>query len=131
MPASLHILVVEDSPIAQTVAKLHLTKLGCSVDIAQDGIVALEKSNYTKYDVILMDIGLGEGPDGFEVTSKIKNNHGINQDTPIIAVTAHGEPEYTDKAATCGIEIYFNKPFTPVAAQEIIDYINNKYHSNR
>ncbi|KTC85462.1 MULTISPECIES: response regulator [Legionella] len=127
MPNSLHVLVVEDSPVARTVAKLHFTKLGCSVDTAENGKAALEKALNTKYNVILMDIGLGEGPDGFEVTSEIKNNSGINQATPVIAVTAHGEPEYTDKAMACGIERYFNKPFTPIAAKEIIDYVNNKY----
>ncbi|KTC83727.1 response regulator [Legionella brunensis] len=126
MADSLHVLVVEDSLVAQTVAKLQLTKLGCTVELAVDGKDALERTNQTKFDLILMDIGLGEGPDGFEVTIQIKKDSIMNQTTPIIAVTAHGEPEFTEKALASGMERYFNKPFTPQAAQEIIDYVTKQ-----
>lgn len=126
MNHSLHILVVEDSVVAQTVARLQLTKLGAVVELAADGIEALQKTNITQFDLILMDIGLGDGPDGFEVTTQIKQDSTMNQTTPIIAVTAHGEPEFIDKAQSCGMERYFNKPFTPAAAQEIIDYVTHQ-----
>ncbi|ARG97696.1 response regulator [Legionella micdadei] len=123
MAAPLHVLVVEDSPVAQTVAKFHLIKLGCIVDLAENGDVALAKSRTIKYDLILMDIGLGNGPDGFEVTSKIKQPCEVNQTTPIMAVTAHGESEYIDKAFACGMARYFNKPITPTTVKEIVDYL--------
>ena len=123
MTNPIHVLVVEDTPIAQMVAKVQLTKLGCLVDIATDGIIALEKAMIIPYDLILMDIGLGAGPDGFEVTSQIKARSIINQTTPIIAITAHGSPEYIERAFNIGIERYFNKPFTPANAKEIIDYL--------
>lgn len=128
MTTPIHVLVVEDTPIAQMVARVQLTKLGCLVDLAPDGIVAIEKAMITPYDLILMDIGLGSGPDGFEVTTQIKENCCINKTTPIIAITAHGEPEYVERAFKIGIKKYFNKPFTPTDAKEIVEYLaDSKY----
>lgn len=124
MDNPLHILVVEDSPIAQVVVKAQLIKLGCTVDIAPDGISALEKAISTRYDIILMDIGLGSGPDGFEVTIQIKEQSKLNNTTPIMAVTTHEGPEFNDRATEVGMEGYFNKPFNSQDAQKIIDYVS-------
>ena len=119
------ILVVEDTLIAQVVLKTQLTQLGCEVDLASDGIIALDKAQKNPYDLILMDIGLGEGPDGFDVTLSIKNKSKINKDTPIMAVTAHGEPEYEEKAHACGMLGYFKKPFTAADAKIILERLEN------
>lgn len=126
MTNPIHVLVVEDTPIAQMVAKVQLTKLGCLVDLAPDGIIALEKAMLIPYDLILMDIGLGAGPDGFEVTSQIKMKSTVNKTTPIIAITAHGEAEYIEKALKVGMERYFNKPLTPDDAKNIIGELLNR-----
>lgn len=122
----LHVLVVEDTLIAQMVAKAQLAKLGCLVDIASNGRIALEKTRLHSYDLILMDIGLGDGPDGFEVTSLIKKQSPMNRTTPIIAVTAHGGRDYAEKAIAVGMERYFNKPFTPANVKEVIHYLQHK-----
>jgi CheY-like chemotaxis protein len=119
------ILIVEDTLIAQIVIKKQLTDHGCVVDTASNGEEALQKSLEKRYDIILMDIGLGDGPDGFSVAGEIKRLSQINSTTPIMAVTAHGEPEYYHKAIVVGMEGYFNKPFTPMDAMTIIDYLNN------
>lgn len=118
---SIHALIVEDSLVAQKVMILQMTKHGCIVDTALNGATALEKTLHTAYNLILMDIGLGEGADGFEVTAQIKQQSNLNKATPIIAVTAHGEPEYRDKALQYGMVGYFTKPLTPIATQKIMD----------
>jgi CheY-like chemotaxis protein len=122
---SLHTLVVEDSPIAQRVMTIQMTQQGCQVDLASDGAMALEKAMRTRYDVILMDIGLGDGPDGFEVTAQIKELCPLNKATPVMAVTAHNEPEFREKALEYGMIGYFNKPFTPDDAQIVIDTLKD------
>jgi CheY-like chemotaxis protein len=121
-----HILIVEDSPIAQAVLKTQMVNQGCTVDVASDGTSALSMAIKTPYDVILMDIGLGDGPDGFEVTVDIKNKSQINKATPVMAVTAHGEPTFQDKAISIGMVGYFNKPFTPEDAKKILDFLYDK-----
>ncbi len=126
MAQLVRVLLVEDIPIAQTIEREQMMQQDCEVDIATDGASALEKAMTNHYDLILMDIGLGDGPDGFEVTSQIKKLSVINKSTPIVALTAHGEKEYMDKASEVGIDHYFNKPFTPTDAKVIVDYIKSK-----
>ena len=118
-----HILIVEDSPIAQVVLKAQMLKLGCTVDVAIDGEAALSQALTVLYDVILMDIGLGEGLDGFEVSVEIKKQSTINKTTPIMAVTSHGEPLFQEKATSVGMVGYFYKPFKPEDAEAIMDFL--------
>ncbi|MCX7114803.1 MAG: response regulator [Gammaproteobacteria bacterium] len=122
----MHILIVEDTIIAQLVLKKEMIEEGCTVDIASDGHEALKKALQTHYDFILMDVGLGDGPNGFEVTTLIKQQSELNKNTPIFAVTAHGGDTYVEKAKAAGMVRYFNKPFTHVDAQFVINYVKNK-----
>lgn len=125
----LHILIVEDIPIAQKVIDFHMTQVGCVVEIASNGVEALQKALETHYDAILMDISLGKGPDGFEITTQIKQ-HDINKATPVMAVTAHDEEEYHEKAEECGMLGYFNKPFSNTDAQIIVNAVNQYTQSH-
>jgi CheY-like chemotaxis protein len=126
MGKTFHILIVEDSMIAQVVLKTQMIKHGCTADTASDGESALMQALSVAYDVILMDIGLGEGPDGFEVTAAIKEQSDINKETPIIAVTSHSEPEFQAKATAVGMVGYFNKPFNAENTVKILDFLKNE-----
>lgn len=125
MVQPIRILLVEDTLIAQMVIKAQFTQLGCEVDVASDGIIALDKALESTYDLILMDIGLGDGPDGFEVATSIRNKSKNNKTTPIMAVTAHGDQEYEEKARACGMMGYFKKPFTPTDAKNTLESLNH------
>jgi len=120
------ILVVEDTYIAQKMIESMFVRQGCEVEIADNGYQGLEKALESQYDVILMDIGLGAGPDGFATTANIKALSELNKTTPIFAVTAHNEEEFKQKAIEYGMDGYFNKPFTPENAKAVIDYKNAK-----
>jgi CheY-like chemotaxis protein len=124
---SIRILIVEDTRIAQLVVKAYMTHLGCIVDIAEDGKSAIESTTQTQYDLILMDIGLGDGPNGFEITQHIKSHSPLNKDTPIIALTSHGDSDIRQKAADVGMILFLRKPFTTAYAQQVMDYV--KKHS--
>lgn len=121
----IHILVVEDSKIAQHVMETNLIEQGCTVDIAPDAEKALEKVRDCHYDAILMDIGLGNGPDGFDIAAQIKAHSALNKKTSIAVVSAHGEPEFRIKAGEAGMVGYFNKPFTQKHAEKIVGFIKN------
>ena len=125
-----HILIVEDTMIAQAVLKTQMIQQGCTVDTASDGDSALKLATANQYDIILMDIGLGDGPDGFAIAMQIKKLCKINRNTPIMAVTSHGEPEYYHKAAAAGMEGYFYKPFKPDDAQVIVDFLVSWQHEH-
>ncbi|CAM4374818.1 MAG: Transcriptional regulatory protein HprR [Legionella sp.] len=120
---SIRILIVEDTRIAQLVVKAYMTHLGCIVDIAEDGRSAIESTAQTQYNLILMDIGLGDGPNGFETTQYIKSHSPLNKDTPIIALTSHGDSDIRQKAADVGMILFLRKPFTTANAQQVMDYL--------
>jgi CheY-like chemotaxis protein/HPt (histidine-containing phosphotransfer) domain-containing protein len=103
------VLVVEDNNINQLVVKYTLQKLGVSIDVAIDGIEAIEKINMNKYDLILMDIQLPE-MNGYDVTSYIRNQ--MKNSIPIIAMTALAINGEEEKCFESGMNGYVSKPFT-------------------
>jgi CheY-like chemotaxis protein/two-component sensor histidine kinase/HPt (histidine-containing phosphotransfer) domain-containing protein len=115
-----HVLVVEDNVIAQTVARALLSALSCHVDTASTGneAIALYKKNH--YDLILMDIGLGEGMDGYEVTHHIRNQHDKTDHTPIIALTAHAGDENKQRCIEAGMDAVLTKPLTQAHVVDLI-----------
>lgn len=115
-------LIVEDDKIAQVVAKYTVQELGYDFDIASTANEAIEYARTTKYHLILMDIGLDQGHDGFEVATEIRKNSLINLTTPIIAVTAHIDEEYREKAAEVGMLAFINKP---LGVNLLKNYIEN------
>jgi PAS domain S-box-containing protein len=113
------VLVVEDNFIAQRVAKTILNSLNCFVDLAANGEEAINFYKKNQYDLVFMDIGLGEGINGYEVTnfirSQIKNQH-----TPIIALTAHAADESKQHCIEAGMNAVLTKPLTFAHASNIL-----------
>ncbi len=106
---SVRILVAEDNPINQRLAKIMLSKAGYSVEIVDNGKLALER--YTKYpddfDLILMDVQMPE-MDGLEATRRIREK-GHTQ-VPIIAMTANVMVGDKEKCIESGMNDYISKP---------------------
>lgn len=116
----IQVLVVEDNELAQMVVKALLEKCKCYADIASTGDECFTKVEKKKYDLILMDIGLGD-TDGFTVTSAIKKNFALNQSTPVIALTAHEGHEYRQKAKEVGMVNYVTKPLILQQIKELLE----------
>jgi two-component system, OmpR family, aerobic respiration control sensor histidine kinase ArcB len=114
------ILVVEDNFIAQTVAKALLSGMGCQVDVAFNGIDALTLYNKNQYNLVFMDIGLGEGMDGYEVTQNIRSKEDKTRHIPIIALTAHGGDESKQRCIEAGMDAVLTKPLTKAHAIDIL-----------
>ena len=117
--AVIRVLVVEDNCIAQTVAKAFLSQLSCLVDIAPSGLDALSFCDQNQYDLIFMDIGLGEGMDGYEVTHHIRNKSCAMKNTPIIALTAHVGDENKQRCIEAGMDAVLTKPLTQAHVTDI------------
>lgn len=113
-------LIVEDNAIACMAAKSNLEKLGCEVDTANTGEKAIELCENFTYNIIFMDIGLGD-TDGFTVTQEIKSKCQINKETPIVALTAHSEDEYKQKAKKVGMIDFLNKPIDTLQVEKILN----------
>lgn len=108
------VLLVEDNLLAQLAAKSILLSLDLKLDAASCGSEALGLANTHSYDLILMDIGLGDLT-GFEVARQIRSNSPLNKKTPIYALT--GQEEINEPLTSYGINGYIIKPMT----REILD----------
>lgn len=120
MEKSLTVLFVEDDKLSQTVGKLSFREIGIPVDIASSGKDALLLASQKVYDLIVMDIGLGD-MDGFEVAQTIRQNSGKNKKTPIIALTAHADTESQNQSKEVGMNQYLVKPLTMEKVHGIIN----------
>lgn len=109
----LRVLLVEDNKLNQVLAKTAMTNWDWDVEIADNGLLAVEKLQENDFDIILMDIQLPE-MDGYEATRHIRSHFkGKKRLTPIIAVTAHAMPSEERKCFIAGMNGYISKPFTP------------------
>src|SRR5690606_17661418 len=98
-----NILVVEDVQLNQIVTRLMLENYGCTVDIAENGQVALEMFQPGKYDCIIMDI---EMPvmGGIETTQAIKRSH--SEVPPIIGLSANALQKDAKWGVSEGLDDY-------------------------
>ena len=101
------VLLVEDNKTNQEVAINLLNEVQLEVDSAFNGKQAIEKMQRNQYDLILMDVQMPE-MDGITATKIIRKE--INQDIPIIAMTAHAMQGDKDKCLAAGMNDYMTKP---------------------
>lgn len=120
MAQHLHVLLVEDVKIAQTVATGVLTRLGHEVDIAADGEEAVKLFEKKHYDLIFMDIGLPK-QDGLETTKRIRELESGTSHIPIIALSANYAATDKPICLESGMDDFLSKPLTKANAIAMID----------
>lgn len=113
------ILLVEDHFLNQIATKKVLTSWSevVTVDIADNGLVALEMFRESEYDLVLMDIQMPV-MNGIEAAQQLREFSQV----PIIALTANATPQEQEKCLEAGMNDYLAKPFKP---QELYDKIMN------
>ena len=113
------VLVAEDIEINRLIAREALRRMGCSVEIAEDGARAVEMALAADYDLILMDIQMPD-MDGVEATRRIRSADGPRSRIPIVALTAHAMASEREAYLAAGLDDYLSKPFKPAALREIV-----------
>ena len=116
-----NILVADDSFENQTLFKILLSRIGASVDLAENGAEAIKKYDSSDYDVILMDMQMPE-LDGYEATKELRKR-GVK--TPVIALTAHAMKHDREKCLQCGCSEYISKPVDPQKLFALIDQLRD------
>lgn len=103
------ILVVDDDKVNQIVISRMLKVWGYTVDIAANGLEALDFYGKKDYDIILMDIQMPE-LDGIETTKEIRKREGNKKHTSIIALTAFSLKGDREKFLAMSMDEYISKP---------------------
>lgn len=123
------ILIVEDKKLNQLVAKEMIQQWwpNVTVDVADNGRIAVEKVERYDFDIVLMDVQMPE-MDGYEATKAIRSRFMPPTSTmPILAMTAYATTGEAQKCIDAGMNDYVPKPFEPkVLHDKVISLIYNK-----
>jgi CheY-like chemotaxis protein/HPt (histidine-containing phosphotransfer) domain-containing protein/Na+-transporting methylmalonyl-CoA/oxaloacetate decarboxylase gamma subunit len=107
-----HVLLAEDNPVNQELARAMLQKLGLTVAIAQHGEEALALAAAQAFDAILMDCQMPV-MDGYQATALLRAREGQGgHHLPVIALTANAMEGDRDQCLAAGMDDYLAKPYT-------------------
>ena len=112
------VLLAEDNPINQQVAREVLEQVGIDVVIAGDGIAALRAAREERFDAVLMDVQM-PGMDGYEATRAIRLLP-EGERLPIIAMTAHAMAGDRERCLAYGMNDHVPKPTEPANLYEAL-----------
>lgn len=116
--SKIKILFVEDNKVNVMVTTKFFDKWHFNYDVAENGLIAIEKYKGDKFDIILMDLQMPE-MDGFTATQEIRK---IDKNIPIIALTANSLADEKERCLHAGFNDYITKPFKPDMLKERLTF---------
>ena len=126
----LSLLLVEDNILNQKLIFLNLTKSGYVIDIASNGLFAVDKFKARKYDLIIMDIMMPV-MDGYEATRLIRQiEHETGGYTPIIGLTANTYDADKERCLAIGMDAFMTKPFDLEVFKEVLQKLGLNKNEN-
>ncbi|MGY6274477.1 response regulator [Methylomonas sp. MgM2] len=112
------VLLVEDNEINRIVVVELLEKLQMQIDVAENGLIALNKLRSNRYDCVLMDVQMPV-MDGYLATRRLKEIEAC-KDLPVIAMTANAREEDKNQCLNAGMVDYISKPILPATLYSIL-----------
>jgi two-component system sensor histidine kinase/response regulator len=117
-----HVLVVEDNRVNQMVALRMLERLGCRVEMADDGKKAFDMVKTSPYDIIFMDCQMPV-MDGYEATAAIRRSEAPGNHLAVVAMTANAMQGDRERCLQAGMDDYISKP---VNKEEIVAVLKRR-----
>lgn len=119
-----NVLLVEDNKTNQLMMRIILEELGLNIEIANDGIEAIEAYKKGNYDIIFMDENM-PNMNGIEATKEILKLQNDTNNTPIIALTADAINNARERYLSAGMKDYLSKPLDE---KKLIKILNTYLH---
>ena len=122
--SGIRILLCEDNELNRKLAENYLNKHNAHLQIAVNGLDALDSLKEEDFDIVIMDLQMPR-MDGYQATHEIRNT--IKSCVPIIACTAHALPDEKQKCIRAGMNGYLSKPYSE---EELINSLFNALPQN-
>jgi DNA-binding response OmpR family regulator len=113
------LLIADDLVPIRQMVRITLSTQGWTILEAENGTKALEMARAEKPDLMLLDVDMGAGPNGFDVCRELKADE-ATKSIPIVMLTAHDSESDRAVGFAAGAAQYLTKPFGPL---ELIDTI--------
>ena len=113
------LLIADDLVPIRQMVRITLSTQGWTILEAENGTKALEMARSEHPDLMLLDVDMGPGPNGFDVCRELKSAD-ATKDIPIVMLTAHDSESDRAVGFAAGAAQYLTKPFGPL---ELIDTI--------
>lgn len=124
---SLKILVADDDALGRRLMHLILTKEGHRVELAANGLEALEAVKRDQFDIVFMDLHMPD-MDGMEASRQIRAWEKGGSHTFIVALTASYLPEIGESLFDAGMDNYISKPLDVAQVQRLLKYSSPVSH---
>ena len=124
---SLKILVTDDDDLSRRLMRVILTQEGHRVEMAANGLEALEAVKNNTFDIVFMDLHMPD-MDGMEASRQIRAWESGDSHTFIVALTASYLPEIGQALFDSGIDNYISKPFEVAQIQKLLKYSSPASH---
>jgi DNA-binding response OmpR family regulator len=108
--SALEILVVDDESELREQLRRLFSREGHRVTAVADGRDAIDRASTDRFDIVLLDVALGPGPDGYDVCRTLRERRNV---VPIIMLTALDSEADAVLGLEAGADDYVTKPFGP------------------
>jgi CheY-like chemotaxis protein len=115
------VLLVEDDAVNQMVVENMLAKLGCVVEVVNNGAAACAAVERSRYDLVLMDLHM-PGMDGYDATQQIRQEETLRGAyTPIVALTADALAGDRQRCIDAGMDDFVTKPISTALLAAVVE----------
>jgi DNA-binding response OmpR family regulator len=113
-------LIIEDQPDIRKLIMLTMESENFELHEAENGVDGLHMARNMRPDVVLLDVMMPGGMDGYQVCEEIKMDPELNG-TMVILITARGQRSDIERGQAVGCDAYIVKPFSPIELLDTVD----------
>ena len=116
-----HALIVDDQPDIRKLILMTMESEDFQLHEADNGVDALRLAQNLRPAVVLLDVMMPGGLDGYQACEKIKADEVLRHMTKVILLTARGQRTDIERGQTAGCDAYLVKPFSPIELLDTVD----------
>lgn len=114
-------LIVDDQADIRKLILLTMESEEFELHEADNGVDAWQKAQTLRPAVVLLDVMMPGGLDGYQVCERIKQDPLLQNTTKVILLTARGQKTDIEQGQAVGCDAYLVKPFSPIELLDTVD----------